>query len=94
MLAVAQRIVRRKELAEEVVQDVFVTVWRKASQFDAEKGSARAWLTTSVRHRALNLLRDGARTDFHDPATLAELGDRAGRCPAGLPVAGARRRPA
>ncbi|MCG6114238.1 MAG: sigma-70 family RNA polymerase sigma factor [Mesorhizobium sp.] len=78
MLAVARRIVRRKELAEEVVQDVFVTVWRKASQFDAEKGSARAWLTTSVRHRALNLLRDGARTDFHDPATLAELGDRAG----------------
>lgn len=78
MLAVARRIVRRTELAEEVVQDVFVTVWRKAPQFDAAKGSARAWLTTIVRHRALNLLRDGARMDFHDPATLTELGDRAG----------------
>lgn len=78
MIAIARRIVRRKDLAEEVVQDVFCTVWRRASQFDAAKGSARAWLTTIVRHRALNLLRDSARMDFHDPATLADLGDRAG----------------
>lgn len=76
MLAIARRIVRRKDLAEEVIQDVFVTIWRKASQFDAGRGSARAWLSIIVRHRALNVIRDGARMDHHDPESLAELGDR------------------
>ena len=39
LIAVAQRIVRRRELAEEVVQDAFVQVWQKAATFDASLGS-------------------------------------------------------
>jgi len=76
LVAVAQRIVRRRDLAEEVVQDAFVAAWRRARQFDAARGSARAWLTTIVRNRALNLLRDGARVEYHDGETLADMGDR------------------
>lgn len=78
LIAVALRIVRRRDLAEEVVQDSFVAIWQRAGQFDANKGSARGWLTTIVRNRALNLLRDGARLDFVDGDTLADLGDRRG----------------
>jgi RNA polymerase sigma-70 factor (ECF subfamily) len=76
LVAVAQRIVRRRDLAEEVVQDAFVAAWQRARQFEPERGSARAWLTTIVRNRALNLLRDGARVEYHDGETLADMGDR------------------
>ncbi len=78
LVAIAQRIVRRRDLAEEVVQEVFVTVWQKAAIFDASKGSARGWLTTIVRNRALNLIRNDARIDFRDSDDLTDLGDRQG----------------
>lgn len=76
LLGVARRIVRRRELAEEVVQDAFVTVWRKAAHFDARRGSVRGWLTAIVRNRALNVVRDGARMEIHDSDSIVRLGDR------------------
>ena len=76
LIAIAQRIVRRRDLAEEVVQEVFVALWGKAGKFEPARGSALGWLTTMTRNRALNLLRDDARTDYHDAETLAGLGDR------------------
>ena len=77
LVAIARRIVRRQDLAEEVVQDAFVAVWQRAAQFQLERGNASGWLTTIVRNRALNLLRDGSRIDYHDGETLAAIGDRA-----------------
>lgn len=76
LVAIARRIVSRQDLAEEVVQDAFVAVWQRADQYDSGKGSAIGWLTTIVRNRALNLLRDGSRMDYHDGETLAAIGDR------------------
>ena len=61
LIAVAERIVRRRELAEEVVQDAFIRIWTHAHQYKADRGSARGWLYAIVRNRALNLLRDGKR---------------------------------
>jgi RNA polymerase sigma-70 factor, ECF subfamily len=78
LIAVARRIVRRTELAEEIVQDAFVAVWEKARLFDRARGSARGWLATIVRNRALNLVRDGARMEFHDHERLAAFGDAGG----------------
>lgn len=43
--------------AEEIVQDVFVRVWNKAAQFDADRGSFVAWLMTIARHRVIDELR-------------------------------------
>lgn len=59
MLAIAWRILRRRELAEDVVQEAFVRIWRKAGSYDPELGSARSWLYAIVRNLALNALRDG-----------------------------------
>ena len=53
----ALRITRRVPLAEEVVQDTFWQVWRQALRFDPEKGSAKAWVMTIARSRALDALR-------------------------------------
>lgn len=76
LLAIAQRLLRRRDLAEEAVQETFIAVWRSASGFETAKGSGRGWLTVMVRNRALNMLRDGARMDHEDPEKLADLGDR------------------
>lgn len=61
MIGIAARIVKRRELAEEVVQEAFVAIWRNASRFDASIGAGRAWLFQIVRNRALNMLRDTSR---------------------------------
>ncbi len=77
LITIAQRIVRRRELAEEVVQDSFIQIWQKSATFDATLGSARAWVYTIVRHRALNVIRDGSREDLLDADMLAAMQDRA-----------------
>lgn len=76
LIAIARRIVRRREVAEEIVQDAFVAVWRRAASFDPARGAGRAWLTTIVRNRALNAVRDGSRLDFADEGQLALFSDR------------------
>ncbi len=73
MIGVALRIVRRKDLAEEIVHDAFVQIWRKASQFDATLGSGRSWMYAIVRNRALSVIRDRSREDLVDDADLDGL---------------------
>ncbi len=53
----AVKIVNNPELAEEVVGDVFLQVWRKARDFDAERAVPLAWLLMICRSRALDKLR-------------------------------------
>ncbi|MGF1454677.1 MAG: sigma-70 family RNA polymerase sigma factor [Alphaproteobacteria bacterium] len=43
--------------AEEIVQDVMLTVWRKAEQFDRRQASASTWLFTIARNRRIDILR-------------------------------------
>jgi RNA polymerase sigma factor (sigma-70 family) len=71
MIAVAQRIVKRRALAEEVVQDAFLQIWRKADSFDPRLGGGRTWIYAVLRNRALNILRSESRTDLvDDPETF------------------------
>ena len=61
MIGVAQRILKRRELAEEIVHDAFVQIWRHAARYDPALGAGRAWMFAIVRNRAINALRDTAR---------------------------------
>jgi len=65
------RILRRRALAEEALQDVFVQIWQRASQFDAARGRAFAWMVAIARYRAIDILRR-ERADSVDPFVLAE----------------------
>ena len=56
-LAVARRITRNQESAEEVVQEAFVNLWRRAGSYRPERGSLRTFLLAIVRYRALDELR-------------------------------------
>ena len=51
------RILKQASTAEEVVQDVFLHLWRRASQYDPARGPFAPWLLTLARNRALDHLR-------------------------------------
>jgi RNA polymerase sigma-70 factor (ECF subfamily) len=53
----ALRILKDTAEADEVIQEVFLQVWRQATRFDRARGSAEAWICTITRTRALDRLR-------------------------------------
>lgn len=75
LVALAERILRRRDLAEEVVQEAFIRIWTHAHQYAPERGSARGWIYAIVRNRALNMLRDGKREDLVDGDRLETMQD-------------------
>jgi RNA polymerase sigma-70 factor (ECF subfamily) len=54
------------EVADEIVQDVMLTVWRKAGEYDPARASAAAWIFTIARNRRIDLLRHERRPEI-DP---------------------------
>lgn len=57
LVNVAWRVLRDRAAAEDVVQDVFVSLWLSPASFDRQRGSIRSYLTMLVRHRALDRWR-------------------------------------
>lgn len=76
LLGVAQRIVRDRARAEDIVHDAFVNIWNRAASFDAARGSARGWLYSVARNLALNAVRDGRHETAVDDDTAAALDAR------------------
>jgi RNA polymerase sigma-70 factor, ECF subfamily len=64
LFAMLVRILRDASAAEEVLQDLFLQLWRGASRFDASRGSMAAWLLVIGRNRALSRLRGKARHEI------------------------------
>ena len=56
-LAVAYRVLEDRQLAEDVLQEAFLAVWRQAGSFNPERGGVRAWFLSIVRHRAIDVTR-------------------------------------
>lgn len=57
LFAILMRILKRRDLAEEALQDAFISVWRNAASYTAQKGSPMTWLVSICRYRALDMLR-------------------------------------
>ncbi len=57
LLGVAMRIVRDRDTAHDVLQDAFLQIWQRAQTYQRALGSARGWIYTVVRHRALDEAR-------------------------------------
>ncbi len=55
--ALALRVVRDPQLAEDIAQEAFVEVWRKAATFDPDKGSVKSWILTIAHRRAVDRVR-------------------------------------
>lgn len=63
LYAMLVRILKDTHAAEEVLQDLFLQLWRNAAQFDSSRGSLPAWLLVIGRNRALSRLRSRSRRE-------------------------------
>jgi RNA polymerase sigma-70 factor (ECF subfamily) len=70
-LAVAYRVLGDREAAEDVLQEAFLAVWRQADTYQPEKGTARSWFLSIVRHRAIDVTR--GRSFAKERISLDEL---------------------
>ena len=55
--ALALRVVRQAFMAEEIVQEVFLALWRDPAAYSEQRGSFRSWLMSAVHHRAVDAVR-------------------------------------
>lgn len=58
--SLAYRMTGQRALAEDVVQEGFLALWRSGSRYDSNRGSVRSWILRIVHNRAIDALRRGA----------------------------------
>lgn len=75
LLGVALRLLRRRDQAEDVLQDAFVAVWHRAASYSPHASQPMTWLTAIVRNRALDLLR-GRDRDAVESGASADADER------------------
>src|ERR1700730_8197673 len=66
--SLAYRMCGRRTLAEDVVQEAFLSLWRSGTRYDAARGSVRSWVLTAVRNRAIDAFRRESVTTSRDVA--------------------------
>jgi RNA polymerase sigma factor (sigma-70 family) len=77
LFGVAVRILSDREEAEDVLQEVYVTVWRRADRYDAGKAGVMTWLSTIARNRAIDRLRARGPMAYAEPVEALEIADDA-----------------
>ena len=75
LFGLALRILRRRELAEEILHDSFILVWRNAHTFDPGRGTAMAWLARIVRNRCIDVIRRRGRETPLSETSIADWED-------------------
>jgi RNA polymerase sigma-70 factor, ECF subfamily len=63
--SLAYRMCGARQLAEEVVQEAFLSIWRSGARYDRARGSVRTWVLGITHHRAIDVLRRGVVQDRH-----------------------------
>ena len=67
LFSIAYRMLKSQEAAEDVLQDVFVQIWKKAPLFDPSRGRPMTWAVTLTRNKAIDLMRSAQRrSSLHD----------------------------
>jgi RNA polymerase sigma-70 factor (ECF subfamily) len=76
VFGLARRVVRDPARAEDVTQEVFLEVWRKAARFDRALGRARTWVMTIAHRRAVDAVRrsESQRRQEEHQVTVSEVG--------------------
>jgi RNA polymerase sigma factor (sigma-70 family) len=72
LFGVCLRILNDRSEAEDVLQEVYLTVWRKASAFDETRASPITWLVAIARNRAIDRVRSGNVARLSEPIEAAD----------------------
>ncbi len=77
LYGVALRILRRRDLADEVIQEVYVRIWNSAAAFDPARASPITWMVTIARNRALDEVRRVAPLPIEEAPEALHVADDA-----------------
>ncbi len=76
LFGVVLRILRRQDLAEEVIQEVYVKIWNNAGQFNPGVASPITWMASIARNRAIDVVRKKGETSIEEePAAMDVAAD-------------------
>lgn len=92
LFGVCLRILSDREESEDVLQDVYVTIWRRADRFDGARASVMTWVSTIARNRAIDRLRARGPMAYAEPVDELEIPDGADSAESLLVAAGDRNR--
>jgi len=73
LYSLAYRMVADHQVAEDLLQDAFLAVWRRATTYSPQTGAARSWLISILHHRTIDYLRRVRRRATIHEAPLEEL---------------------
>src|ERR1051325_1841629 len=75
LYGVALRILRRSDLADEVIQETYLKIWHNAGTFDPKLATPITWMVAIARNRALDLIRKKGESSIEDePAAMEAAG--------------------
>lgn len=77
LFGVCLRILSDRDDAEDVLQEVYLTIWRRAGRFEPGRASAMTWLSTIARNRAIDRLRARGPLAHAEPVEELEIADDA-----------------
>jgi RNA polymerase sigma-70 factor, ECF subfamily len=66
-------IVKRPDLAEEIIQEAYLRIWHSANSYRSSRGSPMTWMITIARNLAIDMVRKPAREIYSDDSELLEL---------------------
>jgi RNA polymerase sigma-70 factor, ECF subfamily len=76
LYGVVLRILRRPDLAEEVMQDAYLKIWRSAQAYDPRVASPMTWMVAIARNRAIDIVRKKGETSIEEePAAMEVAGE-------------------
>ena len=73
LYSLAYRMVADHQVAEDLLQDAFLSVWRRATSYSPQSGAVRSWLISIVHHRTIDYLRAVRRRSILKEATWEEV---------------------
>jgi len=72
LYGVVLRILRRTDLADEVMQDAYLRIWRSAGEFDPGRATPITWMVAIARNRALDVVRKKGEASLEEEPQAAE----------------------
>lgn len=77
LFGVCLRILPNREESEDVLQEVYLTIWRRAGRFEPGRASVMTWISTIARNRAIDRLRARGPLAYAEPVDELEIEDPA-----------------